>query len=180
MDRRDLLGIIGGAATAALARPLTNDRAIALADAFHHQTGPPSLSPSERELIGALADTVLPRTDTPAATDAGVVDFIDKVASSWYDEPERRELTRGLAEIEWRCQDRFGRAFVSLDEGGRAKIVSGIDGKPGEPGSAEQAFSRVKSLTIYGYFTSERVQQNVLKKVIAPGRFSGCVPFGRP
>jgi hypothetical protein len=33
----------------------------------------------------------------------------------------------------------------------------------------------IKSLTLYGYFTSELVQTEVLKTVIRPGRFDGCV-----
>jgi hypothetical protein len=44
----------------------------------------------------------------------------------------------------------------------------------GERGSAEAEFGRLKSLVIYGYFTSERVVKDVTRNPIIPGRFDGC------
>ena len=41
--------------------------------------------------------------------------------------------------------------------------------------SAEDAFGTVKTLTIYGYFNSKRVSQDILKKIIIPGSAHGCV-----
>jgi hypothetical protein len=35
-------------------------------------------------------------------------------------------------------------------------------------------------MTVYGYFTSRQVQQDVLKTVVVPGRFDGCLPVGGP
>lgn len=43
-------------------------------------------------------------------------------------------------------------------------------------GSAEDAWVRLKSMVVYGYFTSKVVQEDVLHTVILPGRFDGCVP----
>ena len=39
---------------------------------------------------------------------------------------------------------------------------------------AVRGYSRVKGLVIHGYFTSERVQRDVLKTEIMPGRFDGA------
>ena len=57
-----------------------------------------------------------------------------------------------------------------------ACFLKTLDGKKGPKGSAEVSFGTLKWLTTYGYFTSERVQREVLKTVILPGRFDGCVP----
>jgi hypothetical protein len=45
----------------------------------------------------------------------------------------------------------------------------------GDPGTAAWAWTRIKSLTVYGYFTSERVMTEVTKDPITPGRFAGCI-----
>ena len=50
---------------------------------------------------------------------------------------------------------------------------------PPGPGSPEEAWARLKSMTVYGYFTSKLVQEDVLHTVITPGRYAGCVPAGR-
>jgi len=41
---------------------------------------------------------------------------------------------------------------------------------------AGRTFGELKRLTVYAYFTSETVQKNVLKTVMWPGRYDGCVP----
>jgi hypothetical protein len=40
-----------------------------------------------------------------------------------------------------------------------------------------RAYARLKRLVVHGYFTSERVQKEVLKTEIMPGRFEGNVPM---
>jgi len=40
-----------------------------------------------------------------------------------------------------------------------------------------RAWSRLKGLVVHGYFTSERVQKDVLKTVVMPGRFDGNAPM---
>ena len=40
-----------------------------------------------------------------------------------------------------------------------------------------RAYSRLKELVIHGYFTSERVQKEVLRTQIIPGRFDGAAPL---
>ena len=41
--------------------------------------------------------------------------------------------------------------------------------------NSSHAFQRIKSLTVYGYFTSELVVKEVLHTSIMPGKADGCV-----
>lgn len=54
-------------------------------------------------------------------------------------------------------------------------LLQSLDGVEGLDGSAEQAFARLKDLTI-GYFTSERVMKDVIHTQVIPGRHDGCIP----
>jgi len=45
------------------------------------------------------------------------------------------------------------------------------------PARAGHAFGRLKALTVYGYFTSAAVQQDVLKTKVMFDGYHGDVPF---
>ena len=131
---------------------------------------------AEMTLVTRIADRVIPATDTPGALDVQVPAFIDRMMATWYSAPERTDFTTGLAALDRRAGSA---GFVAQSEAAQVALLTALDGKPGSKGSAEAAFTTLKGLTIYGYFTSERVQKEVLKTVIIPGRFDGCIPFPR-
>ena len=55
----------------------------------------------------------------------------------------------------------------------RLKTNNARDAKTG----AVLAFNRIKALTVYGYFTSKPVQQNILKTQMFFDGYHGNVPF---
>lgn len=173
MHRRDLLRILGTGALLPFV-PRSVEEASRFARAAHLAAARRNfevLTPAQAELVGTLADLIIPRTDTPGATDVGVTGFVDHLLAAWYHDDERTEFLAGLADIDRRA----GGKFTALSPADQAKLVESIDGADGKAGTAESEFKRLKSLTIYGYFTSERVVKEVTKEPIIPGRFDGCV-----
>src|SRR5204862_297305 len=55
------------------------------------------LTPVHAALAGAVADRILPRTDTPGAADVGVPAFIDLLYAEFMTPDERQMLAAGLA-----------------------------------------------------------------------------------
>ncbi|HSB54352.1 MAG TPA: gluconate 2-dehydrogenase subunit 3 family protein [Gemmatimonadales bacterium] len=173
MHRRELLRLLGTGALLPFL-PGSLDHAIAFGREAHRAALAhdfEALSAAQAELVTTLADLILPRTDTPGASDVGVTAFIDHLLAHWYHDDERADFLAGLGAI-----DRLaGGRFVALAPAAQAEILTRIDGVKGEPGSAEAEFGKLKSLTVYGYFTSERVVKDVLKSPLIPGHFDGCV-----
>lgn len=178
MQRRDLVRILGAAlllpcvprdAASALAFGRSRPRTLVAGDLE-------ALTPPQAALVGTIAELILPRTDTPGATDAGVLPFIDHLLAHWYADDDRDHFLSGLAEIDRRA----GGSFVAADAAAQAALLTALEGRksaPGEhyeKGSAEAAFRELKSLTIYGYFTSELVVKEVTKEPVIPGRYDGC------
>jgi hypothetical protein len=93
-----------------------------------------------------------------------------------YSAQERADFSNGLAAIDQRAGPG---GFAAQSEAAQIAVLTTLDGKTEPKGGAEAGFATLKGLTIYGYFTSERVQKEVLKTVIIPGRFDGCIPFPR-
>lgn len=177
MLRRDVLRTLA-LATAACALP----REVLASDLWAHvaRTATRALSPQHRALIGAIADIILPRTDTPSATEVGVTDFVDVIAEAYYDPDERRAFVDGLDAIEALAQRSAGRAFVALDLAAQTRIVEPLDRATTRTTPAERTYGRLKGLVIHGWYTSARVQREVLQTQIIPGRFDGAAPHVVP
>ena len=173
MQRRDLLRLLGTGALLPFV-PRSLDAAIRFGRAAHIAAARGDLevlTPAQAELVTTLADLILPRTDTPGASDVGVTGFVDHLLATWYHDDEREQFLAGLAEIDTRS----GGKFTSLPAGDQARLLESLDGLEGSPGSAESEFGRLKALTVYGSFTSEQVVKEVTRDPLIPGRFDGCV-----
>jgi hypothetical protein len=171
MQRRDLLKALG-AATALAVLPERD----ALAAWSRHASGigaAGSLTDAQLALVGAIADTILPRTDTPSATDVGVPAFIDIIVSENYAAAQRDAFVAGLAPLEVALRGANGAPFVSMDDDHRAVAVGAIEqlDRRTEPAPV---YWRMKGLVLQGYFTSEPVMKKVLKYEMMPGRYDGA------
>jgi len=100
-----------------------------------------------RELLSAICDRILPRTDTPGAADAGVADQID-----WY-ATRQENLASSISKALLRVDALSGQPFVSLRPEQQDAVLTKMslhltddDGK---------AFTLLKDLTIDAYYSSK-------------------------
>jgi hypothetical protein len=131
----------------------------------------------ERATVSAIADAVLPRTGTPGALDVGVPVFVELIAAEWMTERERMAFREGLAALDAHAVATEGRAWPALDQAAREREASWAEGSEERELPAKVAFRRLKGLTVQGFFSSERVQKEVLRTQIIPGRYLGCAPI---
>jgi len=179
LDRRTLLkSLVAGGLAAALA-PGTAEAAWRAVAAASKSVGAAFLDSDDTRLIVALADTILPRTDTPGAVDLGVVPWIDTVVAGYFTEAQRTQFHAGLAAIEDYSRLTVGAPLETLSSGVRAGIVTFLDAGCGikAPTPAQHAYVQLKELILYGYFTSEIVQKELLHVVVVPGRYDPSVPL---
>ena len=75
---------------------------------------PAFFTPAEYATLSKLTDVIIPATETPGATQAGVPEYIDRVVSL---NKEHQPLIRaGLAWLEQQAKARFSREFQALGE----------------------------------------------------------------
>lgn len=181
MHRREVLGFLGAAIIAPLFAPLSAQDRYALGVGLHQRLGASGLrvlTPSQKAILVALSDNILPTTDTPGAVDVGVPEFIELLIAEWYGDNDKAELLRGLDGIDERHRAVTGKGFTEIYPAGRAEFLATIDGKDGERGSLEAAYRRLKEVIVFGYVTSEPVAKMLATTPIIPGRFDGCTPVG--
>ncbi|MDO8543910.1 MAG: gluconate 2-dehydrogenase subunit 3 family protein [Opitutaceae bacterium] len=133
------------------------------------------LTPKERETAAAAAERIIPRTDTPGATDVGVPAFMDLMYGEYLSDEEKRVFADGLAELDRASTAAKGRSFGALSPAQQDALLR--DHAEAGGGREQTFFYVLKELTVVGYFTSETVGKTVLRYDPIPGAFQGCIPL---
>ncbi len=112
---------------------------------------PTFFQPAEFQLVEALSERIIPRSDTPGAKDAGVALLIDKaiVADPSLVLPYRA----GLADLNAIASDSYGKAFTSLTEEQQITILTPLSLETDS--SLGKFFALVKNMTIDAYYKTE-------------------------
>jgi len=172
IPRREALVRLGAPAVAPLLRHVH--------PALPSQEGewkPRVFAPSELEAVTALAERIIPETDTPGATRALVHQYVDWVLSEG--EPSVRDRFRGgLAWLERRCAMQFGKPFARLEPEQQDDLLTRLSlpspALEDAPGMA--FFNEAKRLTVEGYYRSEpgMVQELGFAGRTFLAQFEGC------
>jgi len=206
VQRRDFLLAAGAIAALSFVPRVAQDVWNRVATEYPPAGG---LSDAELVLVSAVADTIIPRTDTPGATDVGVPAWVNFIVAEYYTSAERAMFLGGLDEIDTLAIDTLGAPLTMNATEDRERVIAIIE-RPSvyerfvdrledsqrfsrmisnflHWGVVERlmmpfaqrarAYSRLKALVVHGYFTSERVQKDVLRAVIVPGNFDGAAPM---
>jgi len=133
------------------------------------------LTPAQAAIAGAAADRILPRTDTPGAADVGVPAFLDRFYGEFMTDDERRLLIAGLDAIEAAAKAAHNGSFASLTSGQQDAVLRTV--ATSQQDQNPSSFGLIRSTTLLGYFSSERVAKEVLNYDPVPGRFDACMPL---
>jgi hypothetical protein len=131
------------------------------------------LDANEQGLIAAMAEGIIPATDTPGALGAGVPDFMSMLFSDWLLPDEQTAFRTGLKTFDAASQARFGRSFSNCSQAQQTTLLTEWDH---EAAAARRAgpppyppFAQFKALTVVGYYTSEVGQNQELHTVLDAG-----------
>lgn len=129
-------------------------------------------SVEEMVLVSAIADTIIPTTDTPGAVAAEVPEKIQSLATLWGDDNHRRYWRGGLRSL---SENLAG--FVEKIPQEREVQLGAYDAKV-FGGQAKDGFYRdMKSTIATAYYMSEIGATQELAYEPVPGEFKGCVPL---
>src|SRR6476646_1128718 len=179
MRRREVVRFLG-AALALPFLPRGAEAAIQLGQSLHERLRYVRFRTFNRDqqaLVTNIAEMLIPETDTPGATKVKVPEFIDLILTEWASDNERNDFLAGLADIDSRASALGSARFVALPAAQKVELLTALDAANAEKTGAAFAFRRLKALTVYGYFTSLPVEQDVLKMQMFFNGYQGNVPF---
>lgn len=187
LDRRSLLEralyLLGAGAAASVSAP-------ALAKAL--PKAQPYLAPRLYRLLSAVADTFVPRTDTPGALDALVPARFEALLVNWASGERRYELTHALSAIDAVAMEKQGKAFADLAPADRKALLVPYDAEAlkvvprkgkvkgnaliAGPAYANPGYGKLKELLVLLYYMSEPALTHELSYVHAPGEWKPSIP----
>ena len=188
MERRELLRWLVATTGLSCLEGLAPDELIALGADVHRggelgAQAARALDAHARRTVGAAAERIIPASDTPGATDADVVTFIDRLLADWYSPNERDRFLAGLRELDAKCRNLRGKNFVDCDEPDQVAVLTTFDEEVTARRRAaanpnEHWFAMLKYLTVFGYCTSEVAMRKTFGSWPRPTRYDGCAPLG--
>ncbi len=162
---------------------------------------PDFLSPTEGSMLTRLVDIILPKTDTPSASEVQVHIFIDRFADQVMKKEQQDlfKMTMGKF-LDKALQDSGKKEIADLgpehlepvlsaalkiskeDEAKKFQVINAYTEsvKAGETASLDDEVSRfafannLRGLTILAYKSSEFVGENVLSYLPVPGEYIAC------
>lgn len=190
MERREALRLL--ATGTALQLPPRNLLAV-LREArklLDTRVSPRTLNAHQDATVKAMAELILPKTETPGAADVGASEFIDLMLTEWYDEPDRTRFLNGLADVDVRTKALFGQSFIDGSPDQQAEILTwlgqkmtaaadavGTDSRQRRgfsQGPSRHFYSMFRRLTLTAYYTSEAGATAELHFQMIPDSHDGC------
>ena len=177
MNRRDaiasLLAISAAGALAACGSPSSEGGTADVSADFAGEGA--FFSAAEMAAIAALADTIVPDTDTPGAVAAGVPATLQRLASDWGDDDYRRYMRGGLAALSDMMRREAGQDVASMQPKMRENVLARYDAKVFEGGVDDGFYRDFKDTVVTAYYMSEIGASEELAYESVPGEWIGCV-----
>ncbi len=179
MNRREALASLAGITGAALSA--TSLSTILQGCSPANPFVPQVLSHEDASILTRIVDRIIPRTDTPGASDAGVVEFIDYVLANLFEQSDKEEFMTAFsslrsdlagsdnAQLEEIGDDTLDAQLILLDKEAVQARRDGIKPLP--------IFATLKELTLVGYYTSEKGLNEEMEYSAVQGSYDGCVPL---
>ena len=143
---------------------------------------PSFFTEEQARIVSELAQTIIPKTDTPGAKEAGVPGFIDQILKECYKKEDQDKFLAGLTEFDAKSKEVNGDSFIYLDPEKQLAFVKAENEAAVTAVKADSSQPRpfiltAKELTLLGFFTSEPGATQVLQYEAVPGSYKGCIPL---
>lgn len=189
MNRRELLQrvamLMGGAISAPAVLAVLNGCSPKPGASWQ----PLFLSKEEGAVVEAVAELIIPRTDTPGAREVGVPAFIDVILKDVYPSEDQARFVSGLKDFDAEAQSAHGKPFLELQAAQQLSFLqqahdAAVAAEQEQGAAKEVPVSQrqrpfvlmMKELTLLGFFTSQVGATQVLQYEAVPGRFQPCIP----
>lgn len=177
MDRRQILKYTAMLTGTALCAPLTT----AMLSGCVEQVTSPNTAASvggqqffnaqDFQLLSQIMDAILPKTDSPSATEVGVHQVMDQMFAVVFDSAYQQKFSQQFAKLSQALQ---AQGFANLPAKQQAQVLKAI-----ETGDRSTdvfgAYMDIKQQTVAYYLTSEQIGENFLNYLPIPGEYKPCV-----
>lgn len=151
------------------------------------------LGSTQLALLGVVAQTIIPKTDTPGAIEAGVPKLLAQMYADWASDETRTLLSGALDRIEAAARLANGKGFAELNPAERQTFLAAHDkaalvdvplppgtkpkGNPFAPvvSVTDNGYAKLKELIVTLYYSSEAALTTELAYDHVPGKWQPSI-----
>lgn len=203
MDRRELLRLITILTGGAL---IGGDVMLTGCNNPDKVIGSGTFTPDDIAFLDEVAETILPKTNTPGAKDARIGNHMVTMVNDCYTTDQQKVFHDGIKQLDDACKAMHNKGFMSASPEERRQLLTQLDADArkdmtiktefdnqqvekereeiikGNPSFVREErtahyFSMMKQLTIVGYFTSKEGRTGALNYTPVPGKYDGNVTY---
>ncbi len=137
---------------------------------------PSFFTDEEAILVGAIVDRIIPETDTPGAKAAKVDRFIDMNIQNNFTVNQQKEFRDKLSSFETTAKEKFNSKFVDLDTDNQDDVLMVLY-EEAKSNKGDHIFDVMKSMTTFGFCTSEVGGKKFLAYDPIPQAYNGCIDY---
>ena len=141
-----------------------------ISDTTVHQT---SFSTIEQKILASITDTIIPAGNSIGALSVGVDKFLQKLIDDCYEKDVQDNVKTQLTALEKSAKTANKKSFADCSQSQREELLLKLSGSDNK--AEKDFFELVKSETIRGFNTSQKVMQEYLGYKVAPGHYYGSV-----
>ena len=171
MNRREILKYVAFATGAAISTPLLTSILSGCntpATKNEEEYVLTFFSPDEFSKLKEIIDLILPKTESPSATEVGVHQIIDTMVGTVYKSEEKTNYRKN-----------FEAMMVHLNQGNKEmlNVLQNLDQlEEGEElKEVRKAYVDLKQQTISYYLSTEEIGKNYLNYLPIPGTYEACI-----
>lgn len=129
-------------------------------------------SKEDFQIVQRLVDTILPKTDSPAASEVGVDQTIDTIIARVYSKEDKDAYAKKFSSFIRYLNDQ---SFMEGNEDEKLTILEKAN--ESEQDDVRKAYLEFKQQTISYYLTSEEIGEKFLNYLPVPGAYEPCIPL---
>ena len=141
-----------------------------VSDTTIHQS---SFSVAEQKILASITDTIIPAGNSIGSLSVGVDKFLQKLIDDCYEKDVQDNIKTQLRSLEESAKATNKKRFADCTQTQREELLLKLSTSTNN--SEKDFFDLIKSETIRGFNTSQKVMQEYLGYKVAPGHYYGSV-----
>lgn len=135
-----------------------------------------NLDAKDESVIASVAETIIPRTDTPGAYDLQLHLFTMKMLDDCYKQEDQQSYVSGLKWFNELTQQTYHKPFVELTRQQREQWLNHLEQQNLPKSDLTNFYGTTKFLTVFGYTNSKFYLTKEVVYELVPGRYNGYYP----
>jgi hypothetical protein len=132
-----------------------------------------TFSRDEQNLLASIVDTIIPAGNGIGGLSVGVDKYLQKLIDDCYETPVQDNVKKQLYELNAFANRTFGKSFEDCTQQQRQEMLLKISVSQNK--DQKTFFDLIKTETIHGFNTSQKVMEGYFDYKVAPGHYYGCI-----